>query len=195
MTFATAACLLSVALAATSTARFAERRLTGTAGRFAWEAIATAIALAAAAACEASSLPFLLGASVCIVLVAAGSVDARTGYLADSLTAPAAVLALARATIAGSSREALAAVGFYAGTLTLVFLFSKGNLIGFGDIKALYAIAASFGMAGTAFALLLASVSGLIVLRLSGRLRSRTVLNFGPHLAFGATLTLLTAGS
>ena len=194
MTFATTAWLISFGLAATLTGRIAERRFTDTDGRFAWEILAAALLLSMFATRERGSIPVVCGASVCIALIAAGSVDARTGYLADTLTAPAAFLALARATSGGTLVDAVVAVGVYVGLFTLVFSLSKGELVGLGDVKAIYAIAAAFGVAGAAVALFVASVSGLIVLRLSRRLHRGAALRFGPHLALGATSALLAAG-
>jgi prepilin signal peptidase PulO-like enzyme (type II secretory pathway) len=195
MTWTTTAWLISFGFAATATARIAEYRFAGACGRFAWEILATALLLSVLAARESDSIPFICGASVCIALVAAGSVDARTGYLADTLTAPAALLALARASSAGSAIDAVAAVAVYVGGFALTHCLSKGATIGLGDVKTLFAIATAFGVAGTAVALFVASVSGLIVLRINRRWHRGAALHFGPHLALGATSALLAAGA
>jgi leader peptidase (prepilin peptidase)/N-methyltransferase len=130
-----------------------------------------------------------LPACVCIALLAAGIVDARTGYLPDVTTLPAAALGLAAGL--GPQRGAEACLGILesAGPFGFLYLISRGRAAGLGDVKALYAIGAAFGPFRTAVVLFTASLSALTLSLLHGRLSRKARIRFGPHLAAGAILT------
>jgi prepilin signal peptidase PulO-like enzyme (type II secretory pathway) len=134
---------------------------------------------------------FLEGTAA-IMLVTAGTVDAQTGYLFDSFTLPCAAIcvvgAIAAQTLAAASFAALAIVG----PLALAASLSRGAWLGWGDVKACLSLAIAFGPVEAPAALLLASVSGLLS-SLFGICERRRAIPFGPHLAFGATLTLIFA--
>jgi prepilin signal peptidase PulO-like enzyme (type II secretory pathway) len=132
-------------------------------------------------------------ACVCIALIAGGIVDARTGYLIDAITLPAATIGFGAALASGRTHEACLGVLESAGLAEFVFVISRGRAIGLGDVKALYSLGAVFGPSRTAFALLAASLSGLTLALVRGRWRRGSEVRFGPHLAAGATLTFLSA--
>jgi len=148
-----------------------------------------AFALAALVAFRGSHVA--LAACVCIALLAAGIVDARTGYLPDAATLPAGALALAAALGPQRGPEACLGILEGAGSFGLVHFISRGRAAGLGDVKALYAIGAAFGPLRTAVVLFTASMSALAFALVRGSFSRETRIRFGPHLAAGALLTLV----
>lgn len=141
--------------------------------------------------------PYALAAAfACIALIVGAVADARTGYLFDTITFPAAVVTATLAVTAGSAFEATAGVVLLVGVFGSVAVFSRGRAIGLGDVKAMYAIGAGFGPAKAIFILFAASVSGLAVTAVArcmerrGQAGSREI-RFGPHLAIGSSLALI----
>jgi leader peptidase (prepilin peptidase)/N-methyltransferase len=137
------------------------------------------------------------GAPLVAVLVAlvAAIIDARTGFIPDRLTAPAAALALAFASLGGSL--APAALGALAGAAALgvPFAISRGRALGLGDVKLAATIGIGLGPVdvvralGVAFAAGGAYATWLLVTRRAGR---RAAVPFGPFLALGAATIALT---
>jgi prepilin signal peptidase PulO-like enzyme (type II secretory pathway) len=170
------------------TKRAAQRIAPGTLPKpaFQWS---VAIALAALAGVRGphAALPVC----VCIALLAAGIVDAHTGYLPDATTLPAAALGLAAALGPQRGSEACLGILESAGPFGFLHFISRGRATGLGDVKALYAIGAAFGPFGTAVVLFAASLSALALSLLRGRFSRTARIRFGPHLATGALLTLV----
>jgi prepilin signal peptidase PulO-like enzyme (type II secretory pathway) len=129
--------------------------------------------------------------SAAVMLAAAGSVDAKTGYLFDSVTLPCAAICSAAAIAGESVPEALLAVLAVSAPLAGLALLSRGAWIGWGDVKASFSLAVAFGPLESPVALLLASLSGLISSHFAGGCLRR--IPFGPHLAIGAAMTLAVA--
>jgi len=180
-----------LALWALACAQLARRPLAPHSGlRFA-ELLLPALAVAIfAAAIREPRIAFAEG-SAAIMLAAAGSVDARTGYLFDSVTLPCAAICSAAAIAGESVPEALLAVIAVSAPLAGLALFSRGAWIGWGDVKASFSLAVAFGPLESAVALFLASLSGLISSHFAGGCVRR--IPFGPHLAIGAAITLAFA--
>jgi leader peptidase (prepilin peptidase)/N-methyltransferase len=176
---------LAIALAARG-----ESRLAPQVGSSAWRA-AVLPALAVVAVCclrpAASAVPCGLAT---IGLVAAAFVDARTGYLPDTITAPVAALSALAAAAVGSAGAAVAGVLLLVGGFGALVGVSRGRLMGLGDVKAMYAIGAAFGPAEAVFAVGTACLSGIAAAAFSGRLRAGSELRFGPHLAVGCAIAV-----
>jgi leader peptidase (prepilin peptidase)/N-methyltransferase len=64
-------------------------------------------------------------------------------------------------------------------------------MLGFGDVKAMYAVGAAFGPLESLVAIFAACVSGIVTVALAGRLQRGAELRFGPHLAVGAVVALV----
>jgi prepilin signal peptidase PulO-like enzyme (type II secretory pathway) len=129
----------------------------------------------------------------CIGLWSAAGADARTGYLFDAATLPAAILTAAIAIGAGHAAQAAHGVLLLVGTFGATFVLSRGRLIGLGDVKAMYALGAAFGPAGGALAVAAAALCGLAVAFAPGRAGKPAQIPFGPHLATGGAIALLFA--
>ena len=154
-------------------------------------AIGLAIALALSALALHPPLVAALVGATCIALVAAAGADARTGYLFDSVTLPAAIVAIALAIAGDRTSDAALAVFFVVGTFGGIVAFSRGRMMGLGDVKALYTIAVAFGPLESAIAIFAACVSGICAAGIGSRLRRGLEIRFGPHLAVGAAFTLV----
>jgi prepilin signal peptidase PulO-like enzyme (type II secretory pathway) len=128
-------------------------------------------------------------AAVCIGLCAAARTDLRTGYLFDAVTLPTALLAALLTLGTGRLQAASQGVVLLTGLFGAVAVASRGACLGFGDVKAMYAIGAAFGPVEGAIAVAAASVSGLAFAVLSGKRREHEIA-FGPHLALGTGLAL-----
>jgi prepilin signal peptidase PulO-like enzyme (type II secretory pathway) len=126
----------------------------------------------------------------CIGLWSAAGADARTGYLFDAVTFPAAVLTAAIAIWGGHAGDAAAGVLLLVGTFGATVALSRGTLMGLGDVKAMYALGAAFGPLEGAIALVAACACGLAVALTPGAGR-RSQIPFGPHLAAGAAFALM----
>jgi len=128
-------------------------------------------------------------ASVCIGLCAAARTDLRTGYLFDAVTFPTALLAGLLTLGTGRLQAASQGVLLLAGLFGAVAIASRGVYLGFGDVKAMYAIGIAFGPVEGSIAVAAASLSGLGFAALAGRRRARAIA-FGPHLALGTGVAL-----
>jgi prepilin signal peptidase PulO-like enzyme (type II secretory pathway) len=185
------ACLLLSIPAALALATRAEGRLGGTSPPARWRTAALC-ALAIALASCARPLPSRLACGIaCIALAVAAFGDARTGYLFDAVTLPAAAATALAAALCGQAASAAAGVLVIVGGFGAVFAGSRGRLIGLGDVKAMYALGAAFGPGEAFFAIFAACVSGIAAAALAGRLRAGAELRFGPHLAAGSVCALL----
>ena len=143
-----------------------------------------------AAAIREPRIAFAEG-SAAVMLAAAGSVDAKTGFLFDSVTLPCAAICSAAAIAGDSAHAALLAVIAVSAPLAGLALLSRGAWIGWGDVKASFSLAVAFGPLESPVALFLASLSGLISSHFTGGCGRR--IRFGPHLAIGAAMTLAFA--
>jgi prepilin signal peptidase PulO-like enzyme (type II secretory pathway) len=177
-------------------ANLAESRVPSADPRSRWPEILACAAIVAVGSFEARD-PNAVGAALtCIALVVGAFADARTGYLFDAVTFPAALVTAALAVATGSASQATAGVALLVGIFGGVAVISRGRAIGLGDVKAMYAIGAGFGPANAVFILFAASVSGLAAAALSRHIapiawpRLREI-SFGPHLAIGSTLALI----
>jgi prepilin signal peptidase PulO-like enzyme (type II secretory pathway) len=141
--------------------------------------------------------PYAIAAALaCIALVVGAFADARTGYLFDGITFPAAIVTATIAVATGYASQAIAGVALLVGVFGAVAAFSRGRAIGLGDVKAMYAIGAAFGPAKAIFIVFVASLSGLAAAALSHRIARvthpiRREIPFGPHLAIGSSLALI----
>jgi len=156
-----------------------------------WAAAGAITALAA----FRGNLTAAAAACVCIALLAGGVVDARTGFLVDAVTLPAAALSLLAALLSGRTHQACAGVLASAGLFACFYVATRGTGVGLGDVKALYAVGSTLGPTGATLALAAASLSGVVFALWRGEFGRGRCLRFGPHLAAGATFTFLTMGS
>jgi leader peptidase (prepilin peptidase) / N-methyltransferase len=127
--------------------------------------------------------------------IAAGIVDARTGYIPDPISRTAALAALALAALGGAATNACMGAYVVGGGLLALHLLSRGRGLGLGDVKLGTAIGAGCGPSAGAVALGAAFVIGgayaawLLVTR---RAKRGDAIPFGPFLGIG-TLTALVA--
>jgi len=127
----------------------------------------------------------------CTALVVAGAGDAKTGYLFDAITLPAAILSAALAVAAGAGADAAAGVILVVGVFGFLVLASRGRLMGLGDVKAMFALGAAFGPLEFTIALFAACASGVVAAALRRSLQRGSEVRFGPHLALGGAVALL----
>jgi prepilin signal peptidase PulO-like enzyme (type II secretory pathway) len=170
--------------------RTSERRVTGRARPYPRLALACALAVAAGDAFLGDAPESASGPITALSLIAASGADRRTGYLFDAITLPTAILAAAAAIAAGASTSALLGIASTAGVFGTCYLCTGGRWLGLGDVKAMYAIGASFGPLGAWWILLGASASGIVAACAAGRMRRGATVAFAPHLAFGCTAVL-----
>ena len=153
-------------------------------------AIAATACAASTVALLARPLPQALAVALaCAALVVAAAGDARTGYLFDHVTLPAAVVVAVAALLAGDGMRAAGGVALLVGLFGALVALSRGRLMGLGDVKAMYAMGAAFGPAESAIALFAACISGIATALVAGRMRRGAEIRFGPHLAFGSIVT------
>ncbi len=183
--------LFAWGILAFASAAWVETRCTGARPPLPWKGIVTALAVAGFAAAVRPFAEALAGGAVCIALLAAAPADGRTGYLFDALTLPACVAGLGLAIGFGLEARAAAGVTLLVGAFGGIVFFSRGRLMGLGDVKAMYAIGAAFGPLESLVAVFAACVSGIVTLAFRGRLRRGNELSFGPHLAAGAVVALV----
>jgi len=193
--------LAAAALAVWSTAslalaRTAESRAAGKTPPLPWRTpAALALATWCALACRATPSAAVTCGLACIALVAAADSDARTGYLFDAVTFPAAILTTLAAIVSGTTFDAACGVLLLAGSFGALVVLSRGRLMGLGDVKAMYVLGAAFGPLESLVAIFAACISGIAALSLSGSLRSGARLHFGPHLAAGSLFALVAGDS
>lgn len=128
--------------------------------------------------------------------LAAGVVDARTGYIPDRISGATALAALVLAAASGAAAGALWGALAAGGALLVLYLLTNRRGLGLGDVKLAAALGLGFGPAPSLVALGAAFVAGgayatwLLVTR---RARRGDAVRFGPFLAAGALAALLTA--
>jgi prepilin signal peptidase PulO-like enzyme (type II secretory pathway) len=137
----------------------------------------------------------LASAVACIAVTIAAFGDARTGYMFDAITFPAACLTAIVALASGDASTAAGGVASLVGTFGTLHVLSRGGAIGLGDVKAMYAIGAGFGPLAGLVAIFAASMSGIAAAIASTVRTGRrpTEIRFGPHLAFGTSFALVAA--
>ena len=175
----------------TALARRAERRIVRTQLPPPWPSFASAVALIALGLAVRPPGEALVCASACVALVAASGPDYRTGYLFDVVTLPAAILVAALAIATGATATAAGGVALLVGTFGAVVVFSRGRLMGLGDVKAMFAIGAAFGPVESILVIFAACVSGIVVALASQGFARKSELRFGPHLAVGSAFALV----
>jgi prepilin signal peptidase PulO-like enzyme (type II secretory pathway) len=177
-------------------ARRAESRISSADRGSRWPQILACAAIVAFVSFVTRDPNAMVAALACIALVIGAFADARTGYLFDAITFPAALVTAVLAVATGSASQATAGVAVLVGIFGAVAVVSRGRAIGLGDVKAMYAIGAGFGPAKAIFILFAASLSGLAAAALSRRIArgAHPILReipFGPHLAIGSSLALI----
>jgi leader peptidase (prepilin peptidase)/N-methyltransferase len=176
-------------------ARRAEARISSLDARSAWLAIVACAPIVAIGSSQGRDHAAFAAALACVAVVVGAFADARTGYLFDVITIPAAAVTATVAVAAGSASEASAGVILLVGIFGAVAVISSGRAIGLGDVKAMYAIGAGFGPAKGILILFTASISGLVVSALSKSIERRVPtcreIRFGPHLAIGSSVALI----
>jgi len=135
------------------------------------------------------------------ILIALAWIDAETGYLPDLLTIPLLWLGLLvnlDETFVRLSEGVLGAVTGYMVFWLLAWGFRKvtgRDGLGNGDFKLLAAIGAWLGIQMLPQVLLVASSSALIavaIFRLAGLLKAGQSISFGPYLALGGAVGLIS---
>jgi prepilin signal peptidase PulO-like enzyme (type II secretory pathway) len=143
--------------------------------------------LAGAAGVAALALGGGLSAALtCSGLTAAAVLDARSGYLVDELTLPTAALGFASAACAGSPASALLGMAGLAVPAAAAGFFSRGTWLGWGDVKALLALGAGFGLERGSIALAIGCGFGAA----AALVMHRRNVRFGPYLAAGSVAAL-----
>jgi prepilin signal peptidase PulO-like enzyme (type II secretory pathway) len=161
-------------------------------GAVPWPEICGTAAIAACAPLLAPSPADAAARGVaCISLWSAAGADARTGFLFDAVTFPAAVLTAIIAICGGHAADAAHGVLLLVGTFGAAVVLSRGRLMGLGDVKAMYALGAAFGPADAAVAVVAACLCGLTAAFAPGRAERPAQIPFGPHLAIGAAVALI----
>jgi leader peptidase (prepilin peptidase)/N-methyltransferase len=178
-----------IALALTA---FAERRVAASPAPppTLWKPGATCALLIAVALATRSGPSALVCGIACLSLTIAAFADARTGLLFDAITLPTAALTVLAVVACGDPGEAARGVVVLVGGFGSVVAFSRGRLLGLGDVKALYAVGAAFGPWEGIVAIFGACISGIAAVALAGRLQRGTAIPFGPHLALGSAFAL-----
>lgn len=138
----------------------------------------------------------LIFISICLLLVLA-VVDLRTMLLPDKYMVILLVASLMFAYLNIPTYPftySLAAAGMGAGFLGLIWLVTRGQGIGLGDVKLMVPVGLLLGLSGTITTLFVAFMLGGIVgtyLLLMKRATAKTAVPFGPFLAGAAIICLL----
>jgi leader peptidase (prepilin peptidase)/N-methyltransferase len=172
-------------------ARGAERKLSEIPLPRPWRTLSCAIVVAALALLLGRDFTAIAGAVTCIALIAASGADYRTGYVFDAITLPAALLVLTLSIVMQTTALAAWGVAELVIPFGALVAFTRGRMLGFGDVKAMYAVGAAFGPLESLVAIFAACVSGIVTVALAGRLQRGAELRFGPHLAVGAVVALV----
>ncbi len=171
--------------------RVAERRVAGLAPPAPWREVSSSAVLIILTPMVSANAPEAAARGIaCIALCVVATADARTGYIFDAVTFPAAVLTASIVICGEDAASAALGVLLLVGSFGTVTAASRGAWMGLGDVKAMYALGAAFGPLGSALALFAACVSGLAAAVIGDRGGTRE-LPFGPHLALGASFALL----
>ena len=168
----------------------AERRI-GSLPALPWTGAGACAVLALAALATRAPASALGCGIACIALLVASIGDARTGYLFDAITFPAAVAVVAVAVADGETAAAAAGVVLLVGLFGGIVAVSRGRWMGLGDVKAMFALGAAFGPVESIVAVFVACVSGIAASAVGGRLSRGAEVRFGPHLAFGGAFALV----
>ena len=156
--------------------------------------------------CALAFLPSVAGAlaatAFLLLLLAAATVDAETGFLPDALVLPAIWGALLASVVGLTSARPGAAILGAAIGYGVLRIIADGYArlrhregLGRGDAKLLAAAGAWLGPLALPFVLLAASLAGLLAVALRpGTPRGDDALRFGPYLAAGTALLVLIDG-
>lgn len=161
----------------------------------------TALAFAVCIWRFGAGLEGLLAMAFSGILIAAAGIDARTQFLPDLLTLPLLWLGLLAATQGLFVPAETAIFGAVAGYLSLWLIFQAFLMLtgkegmGYGDFKLLAALGAWLGWQQLLLVVILASVSGALimgtVMAVLGRDRE-IPFAFGPFLAVGGWIAFIT---
>jgi prepilin signal peptidase PulO-like enzyme (type II secretory pathway) len=128
--------------------------------------------------------------AVLVALTVGAIADARTGYVFDSVTLPAAVVAIVFAMGAtGDGRPSIGALAIVAP----LALLAASSWLGWGDVKAAFSLSLAFGPFESCLALFVACVSGLAFAQTPLGRACLPRMPFVPHLAVGALTALIAA--
>jgi prepilin signal peptidase PulO-like enzyme (type II secretory pathway) len=164
----------------------AERSLTGKSSFLV--SFAPAAALAASVAVARPEEALARGA-VLVALAVGAVADARTGYIFDCITLPAAAAGIVIAQVAHDVDSAVGALA-----IVLPFaLFAAASWIGWGDVKAIFSLAIAFGPFESSLALFVACLCGIVYARARGRRSCPSRIPFVPPLATGAFVAFIIA--
>ncbi len=153
---------------------------------------------------DTDALPFFgCFALLCLICGALALIDIRRGILPDGLNLSVAALGLVQSFVAGGTPAGIEAIyeGAAIGLIfwlmrRLYFVLRKTHGLGLGDVKFLAAAGTWIGIAGVPTLLLIATLTALAAagsLQLAGRdMTRRTSLPFGPFLALGLLLTVVS---
>jgi len=186
--FICSASLIGWAALLSALAARAERSLTGA------SSLCISFALAAplgATACAVREPREALARGAVLVALTVGAIaDARTGYVFDSVTLPAAVVAIVFAMGAtGDGRPSIGALAIVAP----LALLAASSWLGWGDVKAAFSLSLAFGPFESCLALFVACISGLAFAQTRRGRACLPRMPFVPHLAVGALTALIAA--
>jgi len=133
-----------------------------------------------------------------LALGVATGIDLRERRLPNRITYPGVAIAVAIAATGGWSvlGDALAGLLLAGGLTSLAFWFGQGSL-GLGDVKLSAFVGAFLGISAVPHYLLFGALAGAVVavgILIAGRDR-RTTFAYGPSLAVGAVLAVITSGA
>lgn len=134
---------------------------------------------------QSAALPMLICLAGTIV---AAVVDARTGFIPNSVTRMTAVSALIVAMTYGAAVQACCGAYAVGGFLLALHLLTRGRGLGLGDVKLGVAIGTGYGAPLGLVALGAAFIAGGIYaawLLATRRARRKDAIRFGPFLAVG----------
>ncbi len=171
--------------------RFAERKVAARSLPLPWRTVTYALVLGALALALRPVPQAALCAVACIALVVASGADYRTGYLFDAITLPTAILVVALAMATHATDTAAWGMALLVVPFGALYVFTRGRMLGLGDVKAMYAVGAAFGPLESLVAIFAACVSGIVTVAFARRLRRGAEIRFGPHLAAGAAFALV----
>lgn len=150
-----------------------------------------------------SWLIFLFGSIVSALLIVAAVYDGRHKILPDAVIYPFLLLAIARIAVGavmGSIDAPLQALvdGVLVGLpFFLLWAFSKGKLMGFGDVKLALGIGWLLGLSGgyaaVIFSFWIGAIFGLFLIALTSKHSMKSQIPFGPFL-IAATLIVVLWG-
>lgn len=156
------------------------------------------IAISAAAQAElavraggpsASLLCLTLTASIVVSVLT----DLATGYVLDAVTFSGICVALLLSAYAGTFGDAAVGASGVAGSLFILYIVSRGQGLGLGDVKLAGCVGALCGLTDGLISLAIAFVLGgahALALLLTRRGTRKTAVPFAPYLAAGAAVEL-----